>query len=358
MNTTPYLTKNYFYTLKTTHRGVIMNKKIITLAVLAASTWLALQIGTAIPLLGSSISAILIGAIIRHTPLFDILDKKITKFVSSYLLKTGIVLLGFTLSLRIVSEVGVEVLVILAAVIASSILTSILANKFLKVPSKLSLLIGLGTSICGGSAIVAAAPIIDAEDEDIAVSVTTMFIYSMLALFILPSIGALLQFTDQYYGILAGAAVNDTASVVATSFAWSDYAGGIATVVKLTRTLFIVPVTLGLIYFKFAQERKASAKEASTKTPISWNEIKRITPLFVVFFVLAVLFATFVPIDAATTKIISKISKLLMTISLVSIGFGVHIKQIKKAGLRPVLLGAACWATVVSISVILIQVFY
>lgn len=334
-----------------------MNKKIITLIVLVVSTWFALQIGGAVPLLGTSISAILIGAIIRHTPLFDMLDKVITKFISSYLLKTGIVLLGFNLSFRILNEVGVNVLVILTAVIAVSVLTSFVANKILKVEGKLSLLIGLGTSICGGSAIVAAAPIIDAEDESIAVSITTMFIYSMLALFILPTIGSMFGFTDQLYGILAGSSVNDTASVVATSFAWSDYAGGIATIVKLTRTLFIVPVTLGLIYFKFKKER-AQSDATQGKMRVSWSEIRRIIPLFVVFFVLAICVATVIPIPASTTKLISKTSKLLMTISLVTIGFGVHVQQIKKAGLKPVLLGAACWFAVVFISVALIKALY
>ena len=335
-----------------------MKNKLLTVLVLGLATWLAFLIGGSIPLLGTSISAILIGAMIRHTPLYDILDKKVIKFISSYLLKTGIVLLGFTLSLRILNEVGIHVLVIMAVVIFVSIMASIFVNKGLKVNNKLSLLIGIGTSICGGSAIVAAAPIMEAEDEDIAVSVTTMFIFSMVALLILPTVGTVFSFSDQVYGILAGVAVNDTASVVATAFSWSDAAGNIATVVKLVRTLFIVPVTIGLIYYQYRQTRKNSLANGSGKVAIDWQQIKSTVPVFVVFFVLAVIFASIVSIPAAITSLISQTSKLLMTIALISIGLGVHIDQIKKAGIKPVILGAASWFAVLGVSVALILVFY
>lgn len=329
-----------------------MKNKFLTIMVLGLATWLALFIGGSLPLLGTSIAAILIGAVIRHTRLFEMLDKSIIRFVSSYLLKTGIVLLGFTLSLRILNDVGFSIILILIAVIAVSILTSMLVNKGLKMNLKLSLLIGIGTAICGGSAIVAAAPILEAEDEDIAVSVTTMFVYSMLALLFLPTVGTLLGFTDQLYGILAGVAVNDTASVVATAFGWSDAAGSLATVVKLVRTLFIVPVTIGLIYMKV--NRSISQKGKA----VDWQQIKKIIPLFVVFFVLAVLFASVVPLPAAVTSFISQVSKLFMTIALITIGLGVHIKQIVDAGIKPILLGGASWFAVVAISVTLIQLVY
>lgn len=332
-------------------------KKLLTIAVLALSTWGALQIGDALPLLGNSISAILIGAIIRHTPLYEMLDKTITKFVSSYLLKAGIVLLGFTLSLRIVGDVGATVLIILAAVVFVSLTVSFIANKFLGISSTTATLIGIGTSICGGSAIVATAPIMEADEKDIAVSITTMLIYSMMALFLLPLVGTLLGFSDQMYGILAGSAVNDTASVVATSFEWSDTAGAIATITKLTRTLFLVPVTLGVIFMKFRNEATVN-KSAGVTQKIDFKQIIRLIPLFVVFFVLAVITATVVAIPANILGVISSVSKLLMTLALVTIGLGVHIKEIAQAGIKPVILGGLCWTGVVGISVVLINVFY
>lgn len=333
-----------------------MNKKLFTIIVLGVSTWLALFIGESIPLLGTSVAAILIGAIIRHTPLYKMLNSAIIRFISSYFLKTGIVLLGFNLSLRVINEVGIVVLVIIIAVISVSILTSILVNKGLKVNSKLSLLIGIGTSICGGAAISATAPIMEVEDEDFAVSVTTMFIYSMLALLFLPLLGKVFGFTDQLYGILSGVAVNDTASSIAAAFSWSDEAGSIATVVKLVRTLFIVPVSIGLIGYKLNNQRKNSNN--NEKVAISWSEIKRIIPKFVIYFVLAVIFSSVVQLPVALTSLISKASKTFMTIALFTIGLGVHIKQIKKAGIKPIILGGACWLAVLTVSIILIKIFY
>ncbi|MGX7106344.1 YeiH family protein [Hutsoniella sourekii] len=330
-------------------------RKIMTAGLLLVSTWLALQIGSAIPLLGSSISAIIIGAIIRHTPLFKELDSQITGFVSKYLLKAGIVLLGFTLSFRIVSEVGLEVLLVLAAEIIASITIAVVANKYLKMDNTLALLVGIGTSICGGSAIVATAPILEAENEDIAVSVTTMFIYSMLALLLLPIIGQVLGYNDQLYGILAGAAVNDTASVVATAFDWSDSAGKVATVVKLVRTLYIVPVTLGAIYFKLKAQNKGNQGQ---KNKIDFQQIIKTIPGFVVLFVGAVIVASIFTIPADITKNISTISKLMMTLALITIGLGVHVKQIQEAGIKPVLMGAMCWAGVLIASVASIALLY
>lgn len=336
----------------------MMKNKILTVAVLGLATWLAMYIGGSVPILGTSIAAILIGAVIRHTPLYAKLSTKIVKFVSSYLLKTGIVLLGFTLSLRILDEVGLSVLGIMVAIIVVSITASVLLNKVLKTNRKLSLLIGIGTSICGGSAIVAAAPIMEAEDESIAVSVSTMFIYSMLALLILPTVGKLFGFTDQMYGILSGVAVNDTASVVATSFGWSTEAGNIATVVKLVRTLFIVPVTLMVIFYKYKRQHQEMQTVKGQKMTIDWKQIKNTIPLFVVFFILAVIVASVVTIPGDVKSLLSKSSKLFMTIALVTIGLGVHVAQIKKAGMKPVLLGAASWFAVLAVSVASIILFY
>lgn len=336
-----------------------MKNKLLTIVILGLSTWLAMYIGgTVFPLLGTAISAILIGAVIRHTPIYKMLDSSIVGFISSYILKTGIVLLGFTLSVRILNQVGVIVLAVMIAVIMGSILASILANKKIKANNKLSLLIGIGTSICGGSAIVASAPIMEAEDEDVAVAISTMFVFSIVGLILLPILGNIFKFSDQIYGIVAGLAVNDTPSVVATSFSWSDEAGSIATIVKLVKTLFIVPITVGLVYIKLHAQRKNSAIKQTGKAAIDWNQIKSIIPMFVVYFVIAFVIASVVPLPVAFTNVISKISKLLFTLALVTIGLGVHISQIKKAGLKPILIGAACSFAVYTISIVFITAFY
>ena len=337
-----------------------MKSKLITLIIIGLATWLATFIGGSVfPLLGTAISAILIGMIIRHTPfIYNLLDKATNKFITSYVLKGGIVLLGFTMSIQVLNKVGIILIVVMAAVILGSITTSILVNKGVKANSKLSLLIGLGTSICGGSAIVASAPIMDAEDEDVAVAITTMFVFSMTALVVLPIVGNMFGFSDQFYGIVAGLAVNDTPSVLATSFSWSDEAGEIATLVKVAKTLFIIPITLGLVYLKLYQQRKNSLNNHSQKVGITWSQTKSIIPMFVVYFTLAFIVASVVSIPADITSLIKDASKLMFTFALVAIGLGVHVKQIKKAGIKPILIGAACSLVVITISVVSVMVLY
>lgn len=337
-----------------------MKSKLITLIIIGLATWLATFIGGSVfPLLGTAISAILIGMIIRHTPfIYNLLDKATNKFITSYVLKGGIVLLGFTMSIQILNKVGIILIVVMAAVILGSITTSILVNKGVKANSKLSLLIGIGTSICGGSAIVASAPIMDAEDEDVAVAITTMFVFSMTALVVLPVVGNMFGFSDQFYGIVAGLAVNDTPSVLATSFSWSDEAGEIATLVKVAKTLFIIPITLGLVYLKLYQQRKNSLNNHSQKVGITWSQTKSIIPMFVVYFTLAFIVASVVSIPADITSLIKDASKLMFTFALVAIGLGVHVKQIKKAGIKPILIGAACSLVVITISVVSVMVLY
>ncbi|SHG37522.1 YeiH family protein [Ornithinibacillus halophilus] len=337
-----------------------MKSKIITLLIIGLATWLATFIGgTVFPLLGTAISAIILGMIIRHTPpIYNLLDKATNKFITSYVLKGGIVLLGFTLSLQILNKVGMLLIVVMATVILGSIVTSILINKFVKANNKLSLMIGIGTSICGGSAIVASAPIIEAEDEDVAVAITTMFVFSMTALVILPIIGTLFNFSDHFYGVVAGLAVNDTPSVLATAFSWSDEAGEIATIVKVAKTLFIIPITLGLVYLKILQQRKNAVTNDSPKVGITWAQIKSVIPMFVVYFTLAFIIASVVAIPAEVTSFIKDTSKLMFTFALVAIGLGVHVKQIKKAGIKPILIGAACSFVVIGISVASVMVIY
>lgn len=328
-----------------------MFKITFTWAFLVISTILATVIGGIVPILGSAVIAILIGFVVRHTLLYDKLDFGTTKFVEKYMLKAGIVLLGFKLSLNIVGEVGINVLIVLFVEVLASIIIAILLKKALNIGDNLATLLGIGTSICGGAAIVATSPILEANEDDVAVSITTMFIYSVVSLLVLPFIGKFLGYNDQLYGILAGAAVNDTASVVATAKSWSDDALSIATIVKLVRTLYIVPVTLAVIGYKI---NKSSKKQGQ----LSFKTITKIVPKFVILFILAVLFATVVNIPKEINNTIKEVSGYLMTIALVTIGLAVHSRDIKKAGIRPVVLGGICWLAVLITTIITINLLY
>ena len=198
----------------------------------------------------------------------------------------------------------------------------------------------------------------EAENKDVACAITTMFVFSMTALIVLPILGNMFGFSDQAYGIIAGLSVNDTPSVLATAFSWSDEAGEIATLVKVAKTLFIIPITLGLVLIKFNQERKNSVGNTSQKMGFSWAQFKAIVPMFVIYFTLAFIIASIVAIPAEVTTFIKDFSKLMFAFALVAIGLGVHVKEIKEAGIKPILIGAACSFVVIGVSIAGVMLFY
>ena len=203
-------------------------------------TALAYAIESLVPALGASMLAIVLGmALSAWRPPAS---TKPAKQISGQLLKIGIVFLGFGLSFAKLQAVGLKVYLVLIPVVAVALLSARYLGRWMGIESRSALLVGMGTAICGGSAIAAAAPIVEAEDSEIAFAITTIFLYNTLALFLFPLLGAWLGYGDQNFGLFAGAAINDTSSVVAAGFAFSEAAGTTATIVKMARTLLIVPV--------------------------------------------------------------------------------------------------------------------
>lgn len=209
----------------------------------------------------------------------------------------------------------------------------------LKLNRKTSNLISAGTGICGGSAIASIAPVIDAEDRDIALAMSATFIFDMLMIIAFPLIGHALGMTDNAYGIWAGTAVNDTSSVVAAGYAFSEAGGDIATMVKLTRTLAIIPT---VIIFSFigviAKRREARAKGEISNEKVRINIFKLI-PWFIVVFVLVAVLNTFVPIPAVIQTGAKQLSKFLMVAALAAIGLNTDLRDMKKSGVAPMLHG-------------------
>lgn len=214
------------------------------------------------------------------------------------------------------------------------------------------LLLGMGTAICGGSAIATAAPIIDAEDDAIAMSLTTVFWYNLLALFVFPFLGELLHYSALQFGIFAGAAINDTSSVVAAGFEHSDVAGDIATITKLVRTVIIVPVSLILLLWQI----RRSVVHSNQK--ISFKVVIRLVPSFIYGFLASILLATLLPLPETFVTGIKDLSKIIMTAALVAIGLTIEGSQFKKAGFRPILLGGITWSAVILVAILLIHIFY
>ncbi|MDO4431913.1 MAG: putative sulfate exporter family transporter [Aerococcaceae bacterium] len=320
---------------------------MFTYFVLILTTACAYWIGQQFPVLGSSTSAILLGAILAQTPLKSHLNTSLIKKISSSLLKYAIIFLGLTLSFKTLSGIGFSALFVIVPVIFVAFATATLLGKKLRIPRNTQLLVGMGTAICGGSAIAAAAPILEADEDDIAFAITTIFLFNLVGLLIFPMLGRLLGYSDVQFGIFAGAAINDTSSVVAAGFAYSDAAGEIATVVKLVRTLMIVPACLTLLYTRYRHSEKNAA--------FSLRQLQKIIPTFIIGFVLAVVVASVFSLPADWVTYIKLLSRLMMTAALSAVGLSMNIQQLKHAGRSAIVLGGLTWGAVILATILFIH---
>ena len=218
---------------------------------IAIPAWL---LGQAVPVVGGPVFSILIGMVLT---LFWKNKTKVQPgigFTSKKVLQYAVILLGFGLNLSEIAKVGAQSLPIIVSTIGTSLIVSFVLCKAMKVPSNISTLVGVGSSICGGSAIAATAPVIGADDEEIAQAISVIFLFNVIAALTFPTLGGMLGMTDHGFGLFAGTAVNDTSSVTAAASAWDGIHGSntleIATIVKLTRTLAIIPITLVLALWR------------------------------------------------------------------------------------------------------------
>ena len=304
-------------------------------------------LGGLLPLIGSSVLAIVFGIVLNNSMKLPAAFKEGLSYSGKKLLQYSIIFLGFSMSIGQVSETGISSLRISLITILIAFLAAYLAGRFFKMNRVLTILIGFGTAICGGSAIAAASPILEADEEEIALSISTIFFFNILAVFIFPFLGHLLQMSDTFFGTWAGTAINDTSSVVAAGYTYSPSAGDLATIVKLSRALMIVPACL-----IFAAYRYIKSKQSSQKT-----NLKQIFPWFIAWFVLASLVSSRGFLPAAVIPYTKFISQWLMAMALAAIGAKVSFKQFKQAGAAPLLTGAFAWFCV-AVSSLIIQYFF
>jgi len=315
---------------------------ILLCLILASPAWF---LGKSFTLIGAPIFGILLGmSLAKISPKFN----NGIKFTSKKILQYSIILLGFEMNLFNVLKVGSQSLYILLFTLSAAFLTAFFVGKTLKLEGKMTTLIGVGTCICGGSAIAATAPVIQAKDEDVAHAISTIFLFNIIAVFIFPALGHMLQMTDTGFGMWAGTAVNDTSSVVAAATAWSTAAGNntaltFATIVKLTRTLMIVPITLVLAVY--------TAKKSKAESSTSTFKFSKIFPWFVIWFALACIVNTFAGIPAQVTGTLVEIGKFMITMAMVAIGLNTNIVKLVKNGLKPIFLGLCCWFAVAATSI-------
>lgn len=327
-------------------------KGLLLCLLIAVPAWF---LGKLFPIIGGAVIAIIAGMIVtvffKNKGDFE----PGIKFTSKKILQWAVILLGFGLNLNVIVETGVQSLPIIVCTIATSLIVAFMIHKVMKVPSKISTLVGVGSSICGGSAIAATAPVIDADDEEVAQAISVIFFYNVLAALLFPTLGKLLGFSitsGDAFGIFAGTAVNDTSSVTAAASTWdSMWSLGTQTLdkavtVKLTRTLAIIPITLVLALYR-------SKKESSNGQKVS---LKKIFPFFILYFIGASVITTIairLGVSSSVFSPIKTLSKFFIVWAMAAIGLNTDIVKLVKTGGKPLALGACCWIGITGVSLLM-----
>lgn len=311
-------------------------------------------LGQWLPLIGAPVFAIFLGMLAGR---FHQNREKTAlgiAFTSKYILQTAVVLLGFGLNLSQVMKVGVTSLPIIISTIATALLTAFALQQWFKLDVNTATLVGVGSSICGGSAIAATAPVIDAKDDEVAKAISVIFLFNILAALIFPTLGEALGLSNDGFALFAGTAVNDTSSVTATATAWdalhhSNTLDG-ATIVKLTRTLAIIPITLGLSFYRSYQSSKNGGASQSAFS------FKRAFPMFLLYFLLASLLTT--AVNAMHVEIVlfdqlKTLSKFFIVMAMGAIGLNTDIVKLVKTGGQAIGIGAVCWLAITCVSLLM-----
>ena len=270
------------------------------------------------------------------------------KFTSKKILKFAIILLGASLSIDTILNVGKMSLTVMIFTLLTCFGGGYFIGKALHLDWKLSNLISAGTGICGGSAIAAIAPVIDADDTDVAYAISATFLFDMIMIIAFPFMGQALGLSDMAYGLWAGTAVNDTSSVVAAGYAYSEAAGDFATMVKLTRTLSIIP-TVVIFSLINAHIKAKNDINANTKKKV---KISSLLPWFIVAFIAMAILNSIGFIPPAVSASLKNLSKFLMVAALAAIGMNTNFREMKKSGINPMLHGFIISALVVIVAII------
>ena len=320
---------------------------------IALPSWL---LGHFFPVVGGPVFAILIGMLLALVLRDKSPYQSGIAFTSKKILQYAVILLGFGLNLSEIAKVGAQSLPIICSTISISLIIAFLIRKGLHMPNNISVLVGVGSSICGGSAIAATAPVIGADDEEIAQSISVIFLFNILAALLFPTLGALLGMTNEGFGLFAGTAINDTSSVTAAASTWDtlhNTNGAVleyATIVKLTRTLAIIPITLALAFWRTWQVKRGGAVSNGS------FDLKKIFPFFILFFVLASIITTAATMAGADPHLFQpfkELSKFFIILAMAAIGLNTDLVKLVKTGGKPIFMGTCCWVGITAVSLLM-----
>lgn len=322
------------------------NKNVPGIVLSAGIAAVAHVVSAIIPsgILGGTLIALLLGMLLNpFIARTDGYDSGVN-WTAKKVLRAGIIMAGITLSFSQVIEAGKYALVLMMFTLATAFGVGYICKKVFKINWKLASLLSISTAICGGTAVATLGPTIHAKNRDIAYAISATFIFDMITVIAFPWIGQMLGLSDTAYGLWIGTAVNDTSSVVAAGYAFSEAAGVLATIVKLTRTLFIVPIVL---IFSWIYAKKESPSQSAEKV-----NIRKIFPWFILGFLTVVGIRSTGLLPDSTITIISFLSKFFLSMALAAIGLKTSFKEIAGVGIKPMVAGV-----IIDVSVVIVSLF-
>jgi uncharacterized membrane protein YadS len=323
----------------------------------------ATVVGYWFPIVGGPVTGIVIGVVLAAVLRPGARLRPGITTASKFVLQVSVVVLGCQLSLAQIVRVGGGSLPVMVGSLAACLVAAYFVGRWLGIGGDLRTLIGAGTGICGASAIAAVTPVIGAASAEVAYAVSTIFLFNIAAVLIFPFLGHLLGMSQHTFGLFAGTAVNDMSSVVAASTTYGDAAGQYAVVVKLTRTLLIIPICLGLA--ALANRRAARRTAAAPAEPRAAHvpahagtgarvSVAKLVPWFLIGFLLTATANTLGLIPSGAHHGLSTLSVFLITVALSGIGLSTDLSGLRRAGPRPLVLGACLWV-VVSVTSLTLQ---
>jgi uncharacterized integral membrane protein (TIGR00698 family) len=295
---------------------------------------IGLWLGMRFPIIGAPVFAILMGIAIGNILKLSSATKPGISFCSKKVLQLAIIVLGGNLSLSQIWNTGRESLWVMLVSLSVSLLGAWFIGSRMGIGRRLTSLVGVGTGICGGSAIAAIAPIICADDDEIAFSISTIFLFNVVAVLVFPLVGHLIHLKDHGFGLWAGTAINDTSSVVAAGYSYSKAAGDFAAITKMARTTMIIPISLA---FALLMRRRSGGGSC---------DLKKIFPWFILGFVGMATLNTLHLLGPTLPGMAGAAGRYLIVIALAGVGLGANLQKMAKTGPKPILLGLIVWALV------------
>ncbi|WP_324653889.1 YeiH family protein [Georgenia sp. H159] len=317
------------------------------LAAAVALALVATAVGTALPMVGGPVSGVvlgvLVGAFLRRRPRTRTALGPGLRVASKLVLQIAVVLLGARLSLAQVAEVGLDSLPVMLGTVVVCLAGAAVLGRLLGIDGELRALIGTGTAICGASAIAAVTPVLRASSTNVAYALSTVFAFNIAAVLLFPPLGQLLGMSEEAFGLFAGTAVNDTSSVVAAATTYGPVAADYAVVVKLVRTLLIIPIVVGLAVLVARRDRRSAGEAGAVRSRPS---VLRLVPWFLVGFLILATANSLGAVPDSWHGPLATAATFLITVALTAIGLSTDLPALRAAGLRPLAFGGMLWVLV------------